>query len=191
MTGIVASRVIVATHVSGRRQPTTALQREYRLVTYQGCQVGEREMAFSRGQIVFLVATLFAGSAMTCNAVLAEGALAVGVPAGGVVRGYAIGFALNAKSEAEARKVAIIACKKTKGSNAAAMAQCAVVVTFHNQCASSAMDPANGTPGAGWGVADTQQAADEKALARCRETAGADRRGFCKVLDHHCDGTAK
>jgi Domain of unknown function (DUF4189) len=148
-------------------------------------------MAFNRSQIVFLVAALFVGSAMTCNAALAEGALAVGVPAGGLIKGYAIGFALNYKSEAETRKGAIDACKRTKGSNTAAMAQCAVVATFHNQCASSAMDPANGTPGAGWGVADTQKAADEKALARCRETAGADRRGFCKVLDQHCDGTAK
>jgi len=148
-------------------------------------------MAFNRSRIVFLVAALFGGSAMTCNTALAIGALAVGVPAGGVVHGYAIGFSLNAKTEDDAHKAAVAACKRTTGSNAAAMAQCAVVATFHNQCASSAMDPANGTPGAGWGVGDTQKAADEQALARCRETAGADRRGFCKVLDHHCDGTAK
>ncbi|MFY9693566.1 MAG: DUF4189 domain-containing protein [Xanthobacteraceae bacterium] len=148
-------------------------------------------MAFNRGQIVCLVAALFGGAAMTCHAALAVGALAVGVPAGGVVKGYAIGFSLNAKTEDDAHQAAVAACKKTTGSNAAAMAQCAVVTTFRNQCASSAMDPANGTPGAGWGVGGTQKAADEQALERCRETAGADRRGFCKVLDHHCDGTAK
>ena len=99
---------------------------------------------------------------MTCHAALAEGALAVGVPAGGVVKGYAIGFSLNAKNEDDARKGAIDACKGTTGSNAAAMAQCAVVTTFHNQCASSAIDPANGTPGTGWGVGDTQKAADDR-----------------------------
>jgi hypothetical protein len=53
-----------------------------------------------------------------------------------------------------------------------------------------ALDPKNGTPGAGWALGDTQKQADDEALARCRNTAG-DRRDFCKVINQLCDGTAK
>jgi hypothetical protein len=121
----------------------------------------------------------------------AEGAVAVGVAPDGVQHGYAIGFALNAANEAAARATAVKACKKSTGSNAAAYSNCHAVATFNNQCAASALDPKNGTPGAGWGVGDTQSDADALALERCRNTAGSSRRQFCVVEDRHCDGTAK
>lgn len=121
---------------------------------------------------------------------VAEGAVAVGIAPGGAQHGYAVGFALNSKDEAQARTAAINACKKSTGSNPAAQEKCAVVATFHNQCVASALDPQNGTPGAGWGVADTQKQADAIALDRCRKTAGAARRKFCVVEDRHCEGKA-
>jgi hypothetical protein len=66
-----------------------------------------------------------------------------------------------------------------------------VVATFANQCYAQAVDPKDATPGAGWAVADTQEKADGEALARCRSTAGADRREFCKVFTHNCDRGGK
>lgn len=120
----------------------------------------------------------------------AEGAVAIGIAPGGAQHGYAVGFGLNAKDQASARSSAVSACKKSTGSNPAAQERCAVVATFHNQCVASALDPANGTPGAGWGVADTQKGADAIALERCRKTAGPARRQFCVVEDRHCEGTA-
>jgi hypothetical protein len=65
-----------------------------------------------------------------------------------------------------------------------------VVTSFSNKCAAVALDPKDGTPGAGWATGDTQTDADEEALARCRSAAGTNRRDFCKVIDRLCDGTA-
>jgi hypothetical protein len=118
----------------------------------------------------------------------AEGALAVGIARGGVAKGYATGFATNQPTVKAARANAVEQCKRTKSSNADAKSGCEVVVTFHNKCVASAIDPQQGTPGAGWGVGTTQEAADSQALARCRAKAGADRAEFCQVTDRYCDG---
>ena len=118
----------------------------------------------------------------------AEGALAVGIARGGIAKGYATGFAINQPTVKAARSNAVEQCKRTKSSNADAKSGCEVVVTFHNKCVASAVDPQNGTPGAGWGVGGTQQLADSQALSRCRAKAGADRAEFCEVTDRFCDG---
>jgi hypothetical protein len=118
----------------------------------------------------------------------AEGALAVGIARGGIAKGYATGFAVNQPTVKAARSNAVEQCKRTKSSNADAKSGCEVVVTFHNKCVASAVDPQNGTPGAGWGTGTTQDAADSQALARCRAKAGADRAEFCQVTDRYCDG---
>jgi hypothetical protein len=118
----------------------------------------------------------------------AEGALAVGIARGGIAKGYATGFAINQPNVKAARSNAVEQCKRTKSSNADAKSGCEVVITFHNKCVASAVDPQDGTPGAGWGIGITQQAADSQALARCRAKAGADRAEFCEVTDRYCDG---
>jgi len=118
----------------------------------------------------------------------AEGALAVGIARGGIAKGYATGFAVNQPTVKAARTNAVEQCKRTKSSNADAKSGCEVVVTFHNKCVASAVDPQDGTPGAGWGVGGSQDAADGQALARCRAKAGAERAEFCKVTDRDCDG---
>lgn len=134
--------------------------------------------------------SLLAAVVLRSGPAAAEGAVAIGIAPGGVQHGYAVGFALNSKDEASARTAATAACKKSTGSNAVAQEKCAVVAVFHDQCVASALDPKNGTPGAGWGVADTQKQADAIALDRCRKTAGAARRQFCVVEDRHCEGKA-
>jgi hypothetical protein len=121
----------------------------------------------------------------------ADGAMAVGIARGGVAKGYATGFALNQPNAKDARTSAVEGCRKQKKSNADARSHCEAVIAFKNKCVASALDPKDGTPGAGWGVGGTQQAADSQALARCRATAGSDRAEFCEVTDRHCDGTAK
>jgi hypothetical protein len=51
-----------------------------------------------------------------------------------------------------------------------------------------AFDPQAGTPGAGWAVAPTREAAESQALAECIGVAGPGRRDFCKISDTGCDG---
>jgi hypothetical protein len=118
----------------------------------------------------------------------AEGALAVGIARGGIAKGYATGFSINQPTAKAARSNAVEQCKRTKSSNKDAKSACEVVVTFHDKCVASALDPQDGTPGAGWGVGGTQESADSQALARCRAKAGADRAEFCEVTDRFCDG---
>jgi hypothetical protein len=118
----------------------------------------------------------------------AEGAMAVGIARGGVAKGYATGFAINQPTVKAARINAVEQCKRTKNSNADAKSGCEVVITFHNKCVASAVDPQSGTPGAGWGIGVSQEAADSQALSRCRAKAGAERAEFCEVTDRYCDG---
>jgi hypothetical protein len=118
----------------------------------------------------------------------AEGAMAVGIARGGVAKGYATGFAINQPTVKAARSSAVEQCRKTKSSNADARSGCEVVVTFRNKCVASAVDPQSGTPGAGWGIGGSQQAADSQALGRCRAKAGSERAEFCEITDRFCDG---
>jgi hypothetical protein len=118
----------------------------------------------------------------------AEGALAVGIARGGAAKGYATGFAYNQPTVKAARSNAVEQCRKTKSANADAKSGCEVVVTFHNKCVATAFDPQQGTPGAGWGIGPSQQAADGQAVARCRAKAGPERAEFCEVTDRYCDG---
>jgi len=121
----------------------------------------------------------------------AEGAMAVGIARGGIAKGYATGFAINQPTVKAARSNAVEQCRRTKSSNADAKSGCEVVVTFHNKCVASAVDPQTGTPGAGWGLGGSQQSADSQALARCRVKAGTERAEFCEVTDRFCDGEGK
>jgi hypothetical protein len=125
------------------------------------------------------------------NHAQAEGAMAVGIARGGIAKGYATGFAINQPTVKAARSNAVEQCRRMKNSNADARSGCEVVITFHNKCVASAIDPESGTPGAGWGVGASQQSADSQALARCRVKAGASRAEFCEVTDRFCDGSGK
>jgi hypothetical protein len=131
---------------------------------------------------------------------MAAGAVAVGIAPGGVAQGYADGYQTNAANINTAKALALAQCKKPRANvsgtpagsgTLAAKARCEVVATFVDKCFASALDPKDGTPGAGWAIADTQRQADHEALARCRSTAGIDRRAFCKVFSRACDGGKK
>jgi uncharacterized protein DUF4189 len=152
-----------------------------------------------RGVVVSLVA--FTAIFMANNRGNSEGAIAEGIAPEGVAKGYGIAIRVDRPDRDVARSDALAGCRKgpektvagaaLDSGNAKARARCEVVTSFSNKCAAVAVDPKDGTPGAGWATGDTQKDADEEALARCRSVAGANRRDFCKVIDRLCDGAAK
>jgi len=148
-----------------------------------------------RGRNTAIAAVLLAATLQPCRSV-ADGALAVGLPANVSRDGFADGNLLNAKDMDAAREGAMRGCKNSIGASEAARKLCKVVATFHNQCFAVAIDPKDGTPGVGWSVADTLAMADKQAIEQCRTTAGPERREFCVVVEgtginHGCDGNAK
>jgi hypothetical protein len=66
-----------------------------------------------------------------------------------------------------------------------------VIQDYSNQCIAVSMDPAAGTPGVGWAVANDLLSAERQALGKCMDTAGPGRRAACVVDHSSCDGTAK
>jgi hypothetical protein len=142
--------------------------------------------------LAFIAASLFAPSST-----VADGALAIGLPSDVAKAGFVYGRSANWKSEDEARTDALKSCREST-KNPQLRALCAVIGTFHDQCAAVAMDPKAGTPGVGWAISATRQTAESQALAKCRETAGASRRDFCevdigvgKVTGTLCGGSAR
>ena len=123
----------------------------------------------------------------------AAGAIAIGIPPGGIVKGFAGGHSLNAPDMASAREGAVNGCHKSTGAADDAKKACAVVASFKDECYAIALDPKDGTPGAGWAIAETQDLADDEAIQQCKNTSPADRKKFCEVpsTNHGCDGTAK
>ena len=114
----------------------------------------------------------------------ADGALAVG-STGDVVRdGIAFGMVVD-EPKATAAATALKRCRTFKAR--AAAERCSVVATFSGECFAVAYDPKPGTPGAGWGIGPDQTTANGKAIAMCEETAGAERKGYCRVESAGCD----
>ena len=121
----------------------------------------------------------------------AAGSIAIGVAPGGPQAGFAYGLNSNKAGDDAAAEDAKSACGKATESNAKARSRCMTVGTFTNQCAAVAMDPKDGTPGAGWAINVDSATTNKLALASCEATAGPGRTGTCKVSATRCDGTAK
>ena len=119
----------------------------------------------------------------------ADGAIAVALPQDVVKSGFAYGYVTDAADSNHADADALGKCRETTIN--AIRPLCEVVQDFKNQCVAVAMDPQAGTPGVGWGVANTLKDAQAQAMSKCQNTAGPGRRAAC-VVDHSaCDGTAK
>jgi Domain of unknown function (DUF4189) len=97
----------------------------------------------------------------------AVGAIAVGVAPGGVQNGFTYAVSSGYSTEAEAEMNVLQKCRTTPQSNAASHSRCLLIGAFTNQCAAVAMDPKNGTPGAGWFIANDLATANRLALASC------------------------
>lgn len=120
------------------------------------------------------------------NPSAAEGALAVGSTGNIAKDGFAFGGSINLPTKEAAAAQALATCHNFTGAPKMA-ALCQTVATFTRQCYALAFDPKAGTPGTGWAIAADAQKADNQALAKCRATAGADRRKFCKIDQTYCD----
>jgi Domain of unknown function (DUF4189) len=129
-----------------------------------------------------LAAALLAGAGGSARA---DGALAVGSTGDVVKYGIAFGMVVD-EPKGKAAEMALQRCQTFKAREAAD--RCRVVATFSTgECYAVAYDPKSGTPGAGWAVGPDQATANKKALAMCEETAGPERKGFCRVESADCD----
>ena len=139
-----------------------------------------------------LALLLVSCSALFPNGAAAEGALAVGLPLDVAEEGFTYGYVTNRDTAEEARDKALDLCRTTKDAarDPKLRSLCKVVEEFKDQCVAVAWDPAPGTPGVGWAVADDLRTAEKAALDRCVETAGASRRSACVVDKSRCDGNA-
>lgn len=140
---------------------------------------------------VFFAAPILFAACIFSHHALAFGALSVAEPSDVANDGYPNGIAYNFKTAPEAEERAQHECAQLAQGPAKTRKECKIVRTFENQCVVVALDPVKGTPGAGWSVADTLVNARREALERCEQTAGAPRRGECRISAEGCDGKAK
>jgi hypothetical protein len=139
----------------------------------------------------FLVLSLFCTLGPSQS--MAAGALAVGLPPDVVKGGFTYGYSNNNDDANHAELKALDACRTTKdaANDANLRSLCKVIQDYSNQCVAVAMDPAAGTPGVGWSVANDLLTAERQALGKCMDTAGPGRRAACVVDHSSCDGNAK
>jgi hypothetical protein len=140
---------------------------------------------------VFLVLSLFCTLGPSQS--LAGGALAVALPPDVAKGGFSYGYSNNNDDAGTADAKALNACRTTKDAakDAKLRALCMVIIDYANTCIAVTMDPAAGTPGVGWAIANDLLTAERIALKKCEATAGPGRAAAC-VVDHSgCDGTAK
>ncbi len=110
-----------------------------------------------------------------------EGALAVGVPAGGPKDGYAYGLNVRNVSAAQAEERALDECKRQAERYGVDRTLCRVVASFSKRCVSVAFDVQ--ARSAGWAVADTSQATAADAVKKCAESGARS----CKPHNTDCD----
>jgi hypothetical protein len=141
----------------------------------------------------FLVLSLSCGGALGPSQSRADGALAVGLPADVAKGGFSYGYSNNNPDANHAEAKALDACRTTKDAakDVNLRSLCKVIQDYSNQCVAVAMDPAAGTPGVGWAVANDLLTAERQALGKCMDTAGPGRRAACVVDHSSCDGNAQ
>jgi len=105
---------------------------------------------------------------------LLGGALAVGLPPDVATGGFTYGYSHNNEDANHAEAKALDACRSTKDAknDVNLRSLCKVIQDYANQCVAVAMDPAAGTPGVGWAVANDLLTAERQALGKCMDTAG-------------------
>jgi len=139
----------------------------------------------------FVTSALALAACAYCAPAFGFGAIAVAEPASVAADGYSSGISYNFKTPVEAEDRAHRECSTSQDAPPATRQLCKVIRTFENQCVAVALDPQNGTPGAGWAIAETLVLARRDALRSCEDTAGKDRQGECRVTAEGCDGRAK
>lgn len=140
------------------------------------------------GALLLAGALVLAGVAAGTKPAGAEGALAVGLPGDVGRQGLAVGWAVNHGTRAAAQAEALRRCRDAKEVPQATRDLCKVVETFDDACVALALDPDSGTPGRGWAVAETREAAETAAMEDCRQSSDEKRRAACRVALVRCDG---
>jgi hypothetical protein len=142
---------------------------------------------------VFVVLSLLCGGVLGSSQSRADGALAIGLPPDVVKGGFTYGYSNNNADANHAEAKALDACRTTKdaANDVKLRSLCKIIQDYSNQCVAVAMDPAAGTPGVGWAVANDLLSAERQALGKCMDTAGPGRRAACVVDHSSCDGDAK
>jgi len=130
---------------------------------------------------------LLATGVLLPHAAEALSAFAAGIPDNVATQGLAFGAGYNYSTRADAEARALQECRSRQDAPASTIALCRVIAHFDNQCLAISMDPQAGTPGYGWAIEATAAAANNQALVNCRQTAGADRVGYCVVSLTDCD----
>lgn len=148
-------------------------------------------MNFNRHRICVTALAIGIASIAHSNVAQAEGAIAVGILNNDARLGYASGWSRNQSNAAAAQELALRNCRTLETAPQNVRDTCKIVRTFSNQCVMVALDPENGTPGAGWAVAPTRALAEQEAKRECERTAGPGRQGKCTDTDGVCDGTAR
>jgi hypothetical protein len=110
----------------------------------------------------------------------AEGAIAIGVPEGGLREGFAFGWRVGATNASTAEEGALEICREQARKFGVPPARCRIESSFRKRCVSVAFDGKERW--AGWAVADSRDEAIANALKRCAEGAGG-----CKTFDTDCD----
>ena len=141
----------------------------------------------NRTIILFGLATMPLSAGLSTLPALAHGAIALGKPADISTGGLAMGTGYNYPTAEGAKLRALEECLAFPDAPVSTRGLCKIVESFEHQCYAISLDPKEGTPGMGWSVAPKKADAEATALARCRETAGADRAAFCVVSLSDCD----
>lgn len=139
----------------------------------------------------FFACCLVLIASFSSPAARADGAIAVGLPADVAKDGVAFGWVVQSTTRQNAEREALRQCHEFREATESTRALCAVMRAFKNECVAIAIDPEPGTSGIGWAILPTKQAAESKALADCRATAGRSRESFCQVSIARCDGAQR
>jgi hypothetical protein len=145
-------------------------------------------MKFPSRTVLLAIALIAAG--LWPREGIAEGALAIGNPVDVAKDGFAFGLSYNYGSKEDAEANALRLCRNAKATKKS-KSLCTVIENFTNRCMAVAIDPADGTPGVGWGRGENSGEAESEAMSECRSTAGPDRQRACQVSVSNCDGFAR
>ncbi|MEQ1865954.1 MAG: DUF4189 domain-containing protein [Micropepsaceae bacterium] len=141
----------------------------------------------NRTIILFGLAAMLLSAGLSTLPAWAHGAIALGKPDDISTGGLAMGTGYNYPTAEGAKLRALEECLAFPEAPLETRGLCKIVESFERQCYAISLDPKEGTPGMGWSVAPKKADAEAEALARCRETAGGEREGFCVVSLSDCD----
>jgi hypothetical protein len=131
---------------------------------------------------IFVIATFVASTIGSPFVAAAYGALAIG--GSPVEPGEVFALVLRKRTPEEATSAALRECRHSVYGSISRSIPCRIAATFEGKCLALARDESDEVA---WAIADTAEAAAERAMAKCQgDSPGANARG-CKVEAVGCD----